>query len=71
MPLPVARCYDIVFVRVMRGIRVGVYFARQDIIMLIGRRVGMVECCCLCWAWLWRGCGIFNISARAVDWVPH
>jgi len=44
MPLPVARWYDIVFVRVMRGIRVG---------------AGM--------AWV----GDFNVSARAVDWVPH
>ena len=54
----------------MRGIRVGAGVAMRDIVMMIGRRVGMVECYCLYWAWLWHGCGIFNISARAVDWVP-
>jgi len=53
--------------RVMRGIRVGVYFARQDIVMVIGRRVGMVECYCSYRARV----GDFNISVRAVDWVPH
>ena len=71
MPLPVARCYDIVFVRVMFGIRVGVYLAMRHIIMVIGRRIGVVECYCSYRAWLWHGCGIINVSARAVDWVPH
>jgi len=37
----------------MRGIRVGVYFARQDIVMVIGRRVGMVELLGVVMAWLW------------------
>jgi len=44
MPLPVARYYDIVFFRVMCGIRKGAGVAMLDIVMDIGLRVGMVRC---------------------------
>ena len=71
MPLPVARWNDIVFVGGICGIRVGADMAMRDIIMVIGRRVGMVGCCCPYWACVWHGCGIINLSARAVDWVPY
>jgi len=59
MPFPVARCNNIICVKVMRGIRVGVYMAMRDIIMVIGRRVGTMRCWYPYWAWAWHGYGTF------------
>jgi len=71
MPLPVARCNDIVFISTLHGIRVGVYLAMGDTIMVIWRRVGKIECYCLYWARVWHGCGIFNVNAQGTHLVPQ